>query len=695
MMSAEDLLKDLNEVQREAVIADPAQPLLIVAGAGSGKTRILTRRIAYLIANNVPSFHILGITFTNKAAEEMRKRVGQMVHHQVWISTFHATCVQILRMDGEKMGLKRSFAIYDDTDQIILVKECMRDLGLSDKHINPKGARELIQRAKDQLKTPKEIEEGAQDYFEETVAKIYALYQEKLAGLSGCDFGDLIMKTVQLFNAHPAVLESWQNRFQHILIDEYQDTNRAQYCFVNELANKYKQITVVGDPDQSIYAWRGADIQNILRFEEDYPKCAILKLEQNYRSTQTILDAANQLIQKNAARKPKNLWTENDEGEKISLYEATDELDEARYVVDKIREHKRQGKKFSDMVIFYRVHAQSRLIEDALRKQKILYKIIGGIRFYDRREVKDLIAYLRVIAFPDDAVALKRIMNVPTRGIGKKALAEIENFQIIQNISLFQTLERIQEIEAIGSKTGLQIKKFCGLINEMRSKAKGLLISDILKKVLDETGYLTELEEERTIESKQRLENIQEFFSAVREFEETWEPGLDQLPKPGKEVSHEGMLDAFLESIALRSPTDDVEAETEWLTMMTIHSAKGLEFPVVFMVGMEEEIFPHVNSFGEDIRELEEERRLCYVGMTRAKENLFLTFANSRRLYGFREHNLPSRFLSEIPAELCDMPDRFSERVELDAVTEDDLDGDVDFDIDPDEDNTKRRILFG
>lgn len=694
-MPADELLKDLNDVQRDAVTADPSLPLLIVAGAGSGKTRILTRRIAYFIANNIPSFHILGITFTNKAAEEMRKRVGQMVHHQVWISTFHSTCLQILRMDGEKIGLKKSFAIYDDTDQIILIKECMKDLGISDKHINPKGAREMIQRAKDQLRTPEEIAEGAQDYFEETVAKIYTLYQEKLTGLNGCDFGDLIMKAVQLFNAHPSVLSSWQDRFRYILIDEYQDTNHAQYSFVNQLADKYKQITVVGDPDQSIYAWRGANIENILNFEEDYPKCCILKLEQNYRSTQNILDSANSLIQKNAARKPKNLWTENDEGEKISLYEATDELDEARYIVDQIRGHKQQGKKLSEMVVFYRVHAQSRVIEDALRRQKLMYKIIGGIRFYDRREVKDLIAYLRVIAFPDDAVGLKRIMNVPTRGIGKKALTEIENFQIVQNISLFQTLERIREIEAIGAKTGLQIKKFCELIGGLRAKKQELLISEILQRVLDETGYLKELEEERTIESKQRLENIQEFFSAVREFEETWEPNLDQLPKPNQEVSREGLLDAFLESIALRSDADDVETETEWLTLMTIHCAKGLEFPVVFMVGMEEEIFPHVNSFGEDVRELEEERRLCYVGMTRAKEKLYMTYANSRRLYGFREHNLPSRFLNEIPPELCDMPDRFSERVELDAVTEDDLEGDVDFDIDPDDDNTKRRILFG
>ena len=400
------ILNDLNDVQKKAVCAD-GSPLLIVAGAGSGKTRILTRRIAYLIENSVPSYQILGITFTNKAAEEMRRRVDQLVSQYVWIATFHATCLQILRIDGEKIGLRKNFSIYDETDQLVLIKECMKDLEINEKQINPKGIREMIQRSKDDLLGPEQIESAARDYFEEVVAKVYHLYEKKLTALNGCDFGDLILKTVVLFKENPQVLSSWQDRFQHILIDEYQDTNRAQYAFVSQLALRDQRITIVGDPDQSIYAWRGADIQNILRFEQDYSSYRILKLEQNYRSTKTILEAANSLIRFNAERKPKNLWTLNDEGEKISLYEACDEKEEANYIVQKVKEYQLAGKPLTDMVIFYRVHSQSRIFEDVLRHHKILYKIVGGIRFYDRREIKDLIAYLKVIAQPQDSLSLK------------------------------------------------------------------------------------------------------------------------------------------------------------------------------------------------------------------------------------------------------------------------------------------------
>ena len=685
-MSDHAILQNLNEVQSQAVRADGTLPLLVVAGAGSGKTRILTRRIAHLIQNGVPSFQVLGITFTNKAADEMRRRVTQLVNQHVWISTFHSSCLQMLRADGEKINLKRNFSVYDDTDQLVIIKECMKDLEVSDRQVNPKGVREAIQRAKDYLRTPKEMSEHAEDQFEETVARIYELYERKLEALSGCDFGDLIMKTVGLFREYPDVLESWQNRFRHIFIDEYQDTNHAQYTFVNQLASRYRQITVVGDPDQSIYAWRGADIRNILRFEEDYPNCLVLKLEQNYRSTQTILDAANQLIQFNRSRKPKNLWTENSGGEKISLYEASDEQDEAHYVVQKVRSFLTAGQSLADLVVFYRLHAQSRVLEDALRQHNISYKIVGGVRFYDRREIRDLIAYLRVIAFPGDAVSLKRIVNVPTRGVGKKGLELIESFQAARQISFFDALQKAGEIEGIGAKTKTQIHAFCRLVRKWQAQKEELLVSDLIQQVLEDTGYLKELELERTIESKTRIENIREFFSAVSEFEENWEPNLDQLPTPEKAPSRAGLLETYLESITLHAAADDVDESAKQLTLMTIHCAKGLEFPVVFMVGMEEEIFPHANSFGSNTEELEEERRLCYVGITRAKHKLFVTYANSRRLYGSRQHNLPSRFLSEIPNQLFDVPDRWDEHVELepDVASEGAAPRDL-----------KRRILFG
>ena len=685
MEHREFVLRDLNEVQREAVSAE-GTPLLIVAGAGSGKTRILTRRIAYLIETGVPSYQIMGITFTNKAAEEMRKRVEQLVSQYVWISTFHSTCLQILRADGEKIGLRKNFSIYDDMDQLVLVKECMKELGINEKQLNPKAIREVVQRSKDDLIFPENYESSAQDYFEEAVSKVYTLYEKKMAALNGCDFGALILKTVQLFSKYPDVLSSWQDRFQHILIDEYQDTNKAQYTFVNYLASRNQKITAVGDPDQSIYAWRGADIQNILRFEKDYPNCKILKLEQNYRSSQNILEAANSLIRFNAARKPKNLWTTNAEGEKISLFEASDERDEAHYVVQKIKEYQEGGTSLTDLVVFYRVHSQSRIFEDVLRQQKIAYKLVGGVRFYDRREIKDLIAYLKVIALSDDSLSLKRILNVPTRGIGKKAFELLEQYQNLKNISLFQALQEIEKISGIGAKTKLAIRSFCDLIERLRQSKKELLVSELLEKVIAETAYLRELEEERTIESKARIENIKEFFSVVQEFEENWEPALDQLPGEKEREAKLGLLDDFLSSIMLHSEVDAWDPNAPQLTLMTLHCAKGLEFPYVFMVGMEEEVFPHVNSFGEDTSELEEERRLCYVGMTRAKKKLHLSFANSRRLYGFRNHNLPSRFINEIPSELLENQGRWSgeEHVELEP----------EFEIDDDLKERRRRILF-
>ncbi len=659
----------LNPEQERAVLAEDG-PLLVLAGAGSGKTRILTCRIAEIISRGVPSFNILGVTFTNKAAEEMKSRVAQLVRQQVWISTFHSSCMKMLRIDGEAVGLPKNFSIYDDHDQLVLIKECLIELNKNERQINPKGVREEIQRAKDFLLTPEAYQEQCQDAFQDVAAQVYSLYEKKMAALKGCDFGDLILKTVFLLERNPNILESWQERFKHILIDEYQDTNHAQYCFVNQLADKYKQITVVGDPDQSIYAWRGADIRNILDFEKDYENCKVIKLEQNYRSTANILEASNALIEFNTARKPKALWTEKKSGDKISIYQAVDEKDEAEFVVREITTRIKSGKTLADCVVFYRLHAQSRIIEEVLRRHKIPYKIVGGIRFYDRREIKDLIAYLRVIAFPHDDLSYKRIVNVPNRGIGKKTVETIEAFQRERGLGWDEALKRLGEIEGIGAKAKEGLNQFFRMIQSLRAEKNKRSVSELLEEVLKQSGYLKELELERTLESKVRIDNIQEFFSAVQDFEE----GYD---------TQEALLETFIESITLTSNLDDWDGGSNSLTLMTLHTAKGLEFPVVFMVGMEEEIFPHVNSFGGGTEELEEERRLCYVGMTRAKEKLYFAYADSRRLYGSRQHNLPSRFLNEVPTYLLDEARRFSEYSDDEEII-----------LDPEEPEAKRRILY-
>ena len=666
--TAQDVLSHLNSEQEKAV-THPEGALLVLAGAGSGKTRILTRRIAFLISKGIPAFNILGVTFTNKAAQEMKFRVDQLVHQEVWISTFHSTCLRILRIDGEGIGVKRNFSIYDDHDQLVLIKECLNELNRNERQINPKGVREEIQRAKDFLLTPEAYAERAQDSFEDIAAQVYALYERKLSALSACDFGDLILKAVFLFDQNPKILESWQERFKHILIDEYQDTNHAQYRLVRHLACRYQKITVVGDPDQSIYAWRGADIRNILDFEKDYPSCAVIKLEQNYRSTANILAASNALIEFNTVRKPKALWTEKKEGDRISLFEASDEKEEAEFVTRQVLELQKDGKTLRDCVIFYRLHAQSRVLEEVLRKYKVPYRIVGGVRFYDRREIKDLIAYLRVIAFPHDQLSFKRIVNVPNRGIGKKTIEVIEAYQNAKGIGWNQTLQKIGEIDGVGAKAKEALRSFYRMVESFRAEKSGFAVSELLEEILKRTGYLKALELEHTIEAKVRIDNIHEFFSAVQDFEESWQ-------------AKERLLEAFIESISLTSDVDTWDGGSNSLTLMTIHCAKGLEFPVVFMVGMEEEIFPHVNSFGGDIRDLEEERRLCYVGMTRAKEKLYLIFADSRRLYGSRQHNLPSRFLNEIPTHLCEEADRLT-LVSSDEET-----------VSLDTEEVKRRILF-
>lgn len=671
----ENILDNLNPAQKEAVTWPNDKPLLILAGAGSGKTRILTRRIAYLVQQGARPFNILGVTFTNKAAQEMKHRVMQMVRDDVWVNTFHATCLRILRTDGGRLGLERGFSMYDDSDQLVLIKESLKELNYDDKRVNPKAVRERISRAKDLLMTPEKYAQHASDMLDEAVGKVYKKYQEKMDRLKACDFGDLIMKTVILFDRHPDVLRAWQDRFQYILIDEYQDTNHAQYRLVNLLAKARKQITVVGDPDQSIYAWRGADIKNILSFEKDYPESGTIRMEQNYRSTSVILDAANELIKRNEVRKPKSLWSEHKGGEKISVFEAFDEKEEAMYVVSQVMRNVQEGKTMADQVVFYRMHAQSRVIEDMLRRAKIPYKIVGGTRFYDRKEIKDLIAYLKVVMYPHDDVSLKRIINTPSRGIGKKALETIELCAKEQECSFDQALRLSGSLD-LTPKTKRAIAVFCDHMSKWRKEVKDLRIDELLEQILEKTGYVLELEAEKTVESQARIENIEEFYSAIQDFYENYTKEED-VP----------VLQTFLESISLNTNLDGWDSATNILTMMTMHTAKGLEFPIVYIVGLEEGIFPNVNSFTESSDDLEEERRLCYVGITRAKEKVHLIYARQRRLYGAMQQNLPSRFLTEIPSELY-------ETGMSDISTEDDPASDDDLSMDVDIDELKRRIMF-
>lgn len=633
------ILRDLNTSQKEAVTWPIDKPLLVLAGAGSGKTRILTCRVAHLISQGVPSFSLLGVTFTNKAAEEMRSRVRKLVRQDVWVSTFHSTCLRILREEIHALGFPRDFSIYDEQDQLVLLKECLKELSISDRQVHPKGVRELIQRAKDYLLSPYQFQERTTDRYEEAVGKVYLRYEEKLARLGGLDFGDLILKAVFLFDRHPKVLGAWQDRFRYILIDEYQDTNHAQYRLMKLLASKYQQITVVGDPDQSIYGWRGADIHNILNFEQDYPQTGVVKMEQNYRSPSVILDAANALIQHNEFRKPKLLWGEKGPGEPITLYEADDEKEEAQFVIREILEKQKGGRALNEFAIFYRVHAQSRVFEDALRRAKLPYQIIGGIRFYDRREIKDLLAYLKVIAKPEDDLSLKRILNVPSRGIGKRAEELLETFRRGRNQSLYQTLKRAGEIPTLGPRAAKTAGDFVAMLESFKKLSSKVSVRRLLEAVIEKTGYVKLLEAERTIEAQARIENIEELFSVVDDFEE----GQKRADLAG-----------FLDSISLITDIDTWNAGTPCLTLMTLHCAKGLEFPFVFIVGLETGLFPHVNSMEGGAEDLEEERRLCYVGITRAQERLYLTYANSRRLYGRHVENLPSRFLTEIPNELME-----------------------------------------
>lgn len=638
------LLKGLNPEQVKAVKHNEG-PLLIMAGAGSGKTRVITHRIAYLIEEiGVPHWSILAITFTNKAAREMKERVANILNataDDMWISTFHSMCVRILRRDIDRIGYSRNFTILDASDQLTVIKRLMKELNIDTKRYEPRAILGTISSQKNELKSAEDFGKTAAGPYENTVLKVYEAYEKELKKNESLDFDDLIMMTVRLFKQVPEVLEYYQRRFRYILVDEYQDTNRAQYVFVKLLASRHKNICVVGDSDQSIYRWRGADIYNILSFEEDYPDTTVIKLEQNYRSTKKILEAANEVIKHNANRKPKNLWTENEDGDNIVYYEARDEHDEAKFVVGKIKELMESGKyRASDIAILYRTNAQSRVMEELLVKSNVPYTIVGGTRFYDRKEIKDLLAYLRLISNPNDDISMRRIINVPRRGIGATTLEKIETYAAMNDLSIFQALNEVEHI-GLSSRFEKILTEFIELINNFIKMQEYLPVSELVDELLNKTGYREMLKNDPSLEGESRLENINEFITVAQEFEKT---------------SDDKSLVAFLTDLALIADIDQVDDDgenNERILLMTLHSAKGLEFPVVFIIGLEEGVFPHSRSLMEEM-EMEEERRLAYVGITRAEQQLYLTRARMRTLFGRTNMNPPSRFLDEIPDELLE-----------------------------------------
>lgn len=645
-MSLQDkFLARLNPQQKEAV-ATTEGPVLIMAGAGSGKTRVLTQRIAYLIGvHRKAPWSILAITFTNKAAREMKNRVASLVGNgaeDIWISTFHSLCVRILRRDIDRIGINRSFTILDAGDQLTVIKQCLKELNLDPKQYEPRSVLSAISAAKNELIDAAAYAQTAGDPFQRTVARVFELYQKKLKNNQSLDFDDLIMTTVRLFKEEPEVLEFYQKKFHYVHVDEYQDTNRAQYQLIKLMAGGYKNICCVGDADQSIYKWRGADISIILNFEKDYPNAKLIKLEQNYRSTKTILQAANKVIAKNVARKEKNLWTENQDGEKIRFYEGGSEHEEAYFIVDTIRQHLTEYKSFDRFAVLYRTNAQSRVVEEVFIKSNIPYTIVGGTKFYDRKEIKDVLAYLRLISNPDDDISLERIINVPKRNIGDTTVDKIREFASKQGVSMFRAIQDAGYM-GLASRTTNAILAFSDLVSGFTQMTDFLSVTELVEEVLEKTGYRQSLREDKSLEAAARLENIEEFLSVTQEFEKK---------------SEDRSLLAFLTDLALvadidtlgdDNQQDDAPAEGQ-VVLMTLHSAKGLEFPVVFLVGMEEGVFPHSRALFDDT-ELEEERRLAYVGITRAEERLYLTCARMRTLFGRTSYNATSRFIDEIPTE--------------------------------------------
>ena len=637
-----DYLKGLNERQGEAVIHGEG-PLLILAGAGSGKTRVLTHRIAYLIEERgIFPGNILAITFTNKAANEMKERIEKLLNGNVddiWMGTFHSVCVRILRHDIDKIGYERGFSIYDRDDQVTLIKECINEMNLDRDYYRESSIIGRISDLKDKMIPPDTyINENYSNLHARNVGELYALYQKKLKKNNALDFDDLIIKTIELFRTSPEVLDYYQRKFQYIFVDEFQDTNKSQYELIRMLTGKYKNICVVGDPDQSIYGWRGADITNILNFEKDYKDTTTILLEQNYRSTKNILNVANNIIKNNMGRKEKVLWTENEEGNQVVVERLLDEKEEAEFVANRIEELIEEGYSLNDMAILYRTNAQSRPFEDSLRRRNINYRLVGGVKFYDRKEIKDIIAYLRVIQNPADDISLKRIINVPKRGIGKSTLDKIENMAIEKDENMYNILREIEHVEGISSKVKNSISKFTDMIDKLMAVKQVMNIDEFIEHVVYKIGYIEELEKEGTIEAQSRLENIKEFISVAVDF---------VVNNP------EGTLEDFLASISLLSDVDKTEDIENSVTMLTVHSAKGLEFPVVFLVGMEEGLFPISRALENEL-ELEEERRLCYVAVTRAEELLYITYTRIRTIYGRTGYSMRSRFIEEIPEELID-----------------------------------------
>ena len=649
------LLNDLNPVQQKAVL-ETEGPILVFAGAGSGKTRVLTYRIAYLVQEKgILPWNIFAVTFTNKAADEMRERVERLLGGSAkgtWISTFHSACARILRQHIEHLGFQRNFVIYDEQDQERHLKAVLKELELDFRMFHPRAVRAAIEGLKNEGITPDQYLPDTYNIFQKRVALVYQRYQEDLRRNNALDFGDLLTFVTILFRRFPEILRSYQEQCRYVMVDEFQDTNLIQYLFLQQIVEKYRNICVVGDDDQSIYRWRGAEVGNILNFEKDFPKTKVITLEQNYRSTQNILRAANQMVRRNRSRKEKVLWTENPKGEVLTLCVAEDETDEARFVVQIILEqihpssltgfHGETGRAYRDIAIFYRINAQSRAIEDELVKHRIPYTVVGGMKFYERKEIKDILAYLRLIANPSDGLSLKRIINVPSRGIGEKTIEKIEVFSRERGLPLYEGMEQALKEGGLSPVAQAKMEEFIHLIKEFREERRTLPLSQLALALLARTGYLDRLKEEGTEEAFSKIENIDELINV-----------LTELEQGGEEVS----LETFLDKVSLVTDVDLYEDKGNRVSLMTLHCAKGLEFPVVFIVGIEEGLLPHYRR-GDEIEDLEEERRLCYVGITRAKERLFLSRAERRSTFGVGRVNLPSRFLDELPEELIQFEER-------------------------------------
>jgi ATP-dependent DNA helicase UvrD/PcrA len=639
---SDQLLTSLNPIQREAVTL-PGGPVLVVAGAGSGKTRVLVHRVAYLIREGISPYAIIAITFTNKAAGEMKNRAASLigpVAHSMWVSTFHSACVRILRREAKSLGYSPSFSIYDSSDTERLIKLCLKELNIDPKRVPPRAVAHEISDAKNKLTDAGLYADFAKSSWERTIADVYTEYQKRLVEASAFDFDDLIMRTVEIFDRFPAILDSYQDRFRHVLVDEFQDTNHAQARLATLLAGKWKNIFVVGDADQGIYAFRGATIKNLLDFERDWPNARVITLEQNYRSTQAILEAANAIIENNLMRKPKALWTRSIGGEPITRYHAQNEHDEAGWVLEEIGRLRDLGGELSNMAVFYRTNAQSRVLEEVFSAGEIPYRVVGGVGFYERKEIKDILAWLRAAMNPSDSVCVERAVQAPKRGVGAQSLTRLRAFASSEQISLGDALARVEEAPGVSRRASGGALEASRLFEKIRLSAlDGVPAADIIEMAWDITGYMSELTAERSFESLSRQENLKELAGVAREYQ-------DAAENPS--------LEDFLERVALITDTDETEGDEKGVTFMTLHNAKGLEYPVVFIVGMEEGVFPHIRSLTEP-DQLEEERRLCYVGVTRAMQRLYLVNAFSRTLWGSLQYNPASRFLSEVPAELTRM----------------------------------------